>query len=109
MYATAAILMSVLRNIGKQGKVTERTHYAQRLFNGQPVELMVKFVLERASISVTRIASLGNCELSNVLDAVEDTLAIGSPYHIAEQPTEKLDFLAQAGIFFVYGHGGLAP
>ena len=109
MYATAAILTSVFRDIGEQGEVTECPYYAQRLFNGHPVELMVKFVLERATIFVTRIASLGNCELSNVFDAVEDTLAIGGPYDVAEQPIEKLDFLAQAGIFVVYGHGGPTP
>ena len=109
MHASATVLVPVLGNIGEQGKVAERPHDAQRLFDGQPVKLMVQLVLERSTISVTRIATLGHREFSNVFDAVEDDLAIGNPYNIAKQPTEKLDFLPQAGIFFVFGHGVLTP
>ena len=109
MYAPAAILMPVFSDIGQQGKVTERPHHTQRLLDGQPVELMVQRVLLRNTIGVTRIATLGDRELSNVLDAVEDNFAIGNPYDVAKQSTEELDFLPEAGIFFVLCHGGLTP
>ena len=109
MHTAAAILVPVLGNIGEQREVTECPHHTQRLFDAEPVQFMIELCLKRGNILDTGLAPQRYRQLSNVLDPVENRFAIGVADDIAEQAAERLDFLAQAGIFFILRHGVRAP
>ena len=67
---------------------------------------MVELILERGQVGRTDPTSQGHRKLANMLDLVENGVAIGRTNHFAEQATEKLYFLPQPGIFFVLQQGG---
>jgi hypothetical protein len=96
-----AILMPVFGNIGEQRKMAERPHDIQRLLNAQSVQLVIKPGLDDGQFATIRLATQSHRELSNVLDAIEYRLAVGRMDDIAQQTSERLNFLPEAGIFFI--------
>src|SRR5512138_2073591 len=95
----APVLVHILGNVEQMREIAERTHYMQRLVDGQRIEL-------RGELRVIRLAAPeADRALADGLDAAARGFADLLADDLAEQAPEEPPVLAQQNLLVFPGHG----